>query len=326
MGSGTELSLAWETRLATLDFQCGPVTLGRVKFKALTFVSSPFIVAEDVNIPIENAVSRGCQAVVVQAPRADGETLAIGFERRALRYTARYYLRFVIDLQGSFPEYLRKFSKKSRHELQRTVRRFAEASGGALDLHEYRTGAEIITFHNLAISISSQSYKKDLGWGFSEYQDFVRRLRAEADAGALCGYVLMLSGEPAAYGLCKIERDVVTYKYTGYVDNFARRSPGKVLLYLMLERLFAERRYRIFDFDGTDYFAYKEFFATRAIPFGRVVWFRLTTRNLAIGISHWIITAMWRAAAKARNLRTLHARGWVSARKLAGWPHQPSPS
>ena len=100
-----------------------------------------------------------------------------------------------------------------------------------------------MTFRELAIMISSQSYKKDIGWGFDEGESFVRQLQIEASTGRLCGYVLTLSGEPAAYGLCKIEKDIVLYKYTGYADKFARRSPGKVLLYVMLERLFWEGRH-----------------------------------------------------------------------------------
>jgi hypothetical protein len=206
------------------------------------------------------------------------------------------------------------------------VRRFAEASGGSLDVREYRSGSEIITFRDIAIAISIRSYKNDIGWGFEEGQNFARQLQIEAGMGVLRGYVLMLSGEPAAYGLCRIEKDIVIYKYTGYADKFARRSPGKVILYLMLERLFAEGRHRLFDFDGTDYFAYKEFFATRAIPCRRVIWFRPTIRNFAIGFGHWIITAAWRVAAEVRRSLTLRTRGWISARELAGMPKQRSHS
>ena len=284
MGSANDLDLVWEARLASLDFQFGPITLGRVQFRALTLVSSPFAIERTFEIPFDLALLSGYQAVVVQAYPVDKEYLAIGIEHHALRYTARYYLRFVIDLKGSFSEYLTKFSKKSRHELQRIVRRFSDAGAGTLDVREYRTASEIMTFRELAIMISSQSYKKDIGWGFDEGESFVRQLQIEASTGRLCGYVLMLSGEPAAYGLCKIEKDIVLYKYTGYADKFARRSPGKVLLYVMLERLFWEGRHRLFDFDGTDYFAYKEFFATRAVPCRRVIWFQPTIRNVAIGV------------------------------------------
>jgi len=321
MGSGNDLNFVWEARVASLDFQFGSITLGRVEFNALTLVSSPFSVEQKFEIPLDLALSNGCQAVVVQASLLDKDYLAIGIEHRALRYTARYYLRFVIDLKGSFSEYLATFSKKSRHELQRTVRRFSDASGGTLDVREYRTASEIMTFRDIAIAISSRSYKKDIGWGFEEGQSFAQQLQVEAGTGALCGYVLMLSGEPAAYGLCKIEKDIIVYKYTGYVDKFARRSPGKVLLYLMLERFFAEGRHTLFDFDGTDYFAYKEFFATQAIPCRRVIWFQPTIRNVAIGVSHWIITAAWRAASEVRRSLTLRTREWASARELAGLPN-----
>lgn len=324
MESENDLGLLWETRLASLDFQFGPVTLGRVQFKGLTLVSSPFAIEQNFKIPLDLALSSGCQAVVVQAHPVDEDYLAIGIEHRALRYTTRYYSRFVIDLKGSFSEYLAKFSKKSRHELQRTMRRFSEAGGGTFDLREYRSASEIMTFRDIAIKISIGSYKNDIGWGFEQGQNFARQLQIEASMGALRGYVLMLSSEPAAYGLCRIEKDIVIYKYTGYTDKFARRSPGKVLLYLMLEKFFAEGKHRLFDFDGTDYFAYKEFFSTRAIPCRRVIWFQPTIRNVAIGFGHWIITAAWRVAAEIRLSLTLRTRGWKSARELAGMPKQRS--
>ena len=326
MKSGDDLELTWETRSASLDFQFGPITLGQVRFKALTLVSNPFAMERPLNLPLDFAFSNGCRAVVVQAHRVHKDLLAIRIERRALRYTARYYLRYVIDLKGSFSDYLAKFSKKSRHELQRTVRRFIEAGSGISDIREYRTRSEIMEFRDIAIGISFRSYKNDIGWGFEEGEDFARKLEIEASTGALCGYVLMLSGEPVAYGLCRIEKDVIIYRYTGYVDEFARRSPGKVLLYFMLQRLFGEGKYRLFDFDGTDYFAYKEFFATRAIPYGRVIWFQPTIRNLAIGITHWLITAAWRSAAEFRDFVTSRKREWVSARDLARQPRHRSRS
>ena len=228
MESVNDLDVLWEKRLASLDFQFGPVTLGRVQFEALTLMSSPFAIAQNFKVPMELALSSGCQAVIVQAHPLDKDYLALGIEHRAVRYTTRYYSRFVIDLKGSFSEYLTKFSKKSRHELQRTVRRFSEAGGGTLDVREYRSASEIMTFRDIAIAISTRSYKNDIGWGFEEGQNFARQLQIEASMGALRGYVLMLSGEPAAYGLCRIEQDIVIYKYTGYADKFARRSPGKV--------------------------------------------------------------------------------------------------
>ena len=47
-------------------------------------------------------------------------------------------------------------------------------------------------------------------------------------------------------------------------EKFAKRSPGKVLLYLMLERLFKEGGFQLLDFDGSAYYPYTEFFSTRS--------------------------------------------------------------
>jgi CelD/BcsL family acetyltransferase involved in cellulose biosynthesis len=99
-------------------------------------------------------------------------------------------------------------------------------------------------------------------------------------AGRVRGYVLMSEGQPAAYVFCQIEHDVIIYKHIGYDENFAHNSPGTVLLYLILQRLFNEGEFRLRDFDGTEYYAYKEFFATRAINCARVFGFRPGLRRL----------------------------------------------
>jgi CelD/BcsL family acetyltransferase involved in cellulose biosynthesis len=48
----------------------------------------------------------------------------------------------------------------------------------------------------------------------------------------------------------------------GHDPAFGQFSPGTVLLFLILERLFAERRFRVFDFGGMAA-EYKVFFCDR---------------------------------------------------------------
>jgi hypothetical protein len=313
-------NLAWEPRSEVLDFQFGPITLGRASFKALVLQSNPFAIGGDIKIPLEDAIAKGCSAVVIHTVPVDKDPFAIRIENGALRYTSRYYARYVVDLTGSFAEYLKQFSKKSRYNLRRAVRKFKEAGHGIWDLREYTTPAEIIAFRDIAIAISYQSYKNEIGWGFAEGSSFARQLELDARAGKVRGYVLTSGGEPAAYGLCRSDHDVIVYKHIGYATKFARLSPGNVLLYMMLEQLFAEGKFRLFDFDGTDYFAYKAFFATRAIPCGRVVWFQPTTRNIALGTAHWVVTAAWRLAAKLRVSGRRKRNGWMSALRAIRLP------
>ena len=314
--------LAWEARSEVLDFQLGRITLGRVAFRALVLLSNPFAINCKIKIPLKEAIDDSCRAVVIHAVPINKELIAIRFKNGGLRYTSRYYQRYVVELNGSFTEYLARFSKKSRYNLRRMAKKFIEAGDGIWSLERYTTASEITAFREIAIAISQQSYKREVGWGFEEGESYARQLEHDAGAGRVRGYVLTCGGEPAAYCFCRIDHDVIIYKHIGYSTKFARLSPGNVLLYMMLEQLFDEGKFRILDFDGTDYFAYKEFFATRAIPCGRVVWFRLTPRNLALSFGHWIMTAAWRLAAELHGSARRKRGDWLSARNLAGSPRQ----
>lgn len=281
--------------LGILYFQLGPVRLFEVPVRALTLTSNPFVLGPDLEIPLADAVAKGCQALVVTAMPVDRRFATMCFDRGALRYAARYGDRYVVDLQGSFAEYIKKFSKKSRGNLHRAAKKFTAS------IREFRTPPEIGRFRDIAVAISHASYKRKLGWGFQEGDDFARQLKIDAAAGRVRGYVLMSDDQPAAYVFCRIDRDVIVYKHIGYDERSADKSPGTTLLYLMLQKLFDEREFRILDFDGTEYYEYKEFFATRAINCARVFWFRPRLPEIVLFGMHWILTAAWRLSSLFRR-------------------------
>ena len=309
----------WEIRSEILYFQLGPIRLFDVPVRALTLTSNPFVLGPDLEIPLfvllpdqeiplSDAVAPGCRALVVTAMPVEGRFATMCFDRGALRYAARYGNRYVVDLQGSFAEYIKKFSKKSRGNLQRVARRFTAP------IREFRSPAEISAFRDIALVISHASYKRELGWGFQEDEDFARQLEIDAAAGRVRGYVLMCDDQPAAYVFCQIDHDVIVYKHIGYGEQFAPKSPGTALLYLLLQRLFDQGEFRLLDFNGTEYYAYKEFFATRAINCARVFWFRTTLPEIALVSTHWVLTAIWRHSSLLRHYLWQGKHGWVSCR------------
>ena len=311
---GAGLNPVWEVRSEVLHFQLGSFRLGEVKLKAFTLVSNPFVVDAELAIPMTQAAAQNCRAVVVTAMPIGKRFATMCFDRGALRYAARYGDRYVVDLRGSFAEYIKKFSKKSRGNLQRAAKKFAKGTDPAAPLLEFRSPSEIIVFRDIAAAISRASYKSDLGWGFQEDKSFARQIELDAVAGRVRGYVLMSGDQPAAYVFCRIDQDVIVYKHIGYDGRFAQSSPGTVLLYLMLQRLFEEGEFRLLDFDGTEYYAYKKFFATRAISCARLFWFPLRTGEIVLFGAHWIITAAWRLASLLRHHIWCGKPGWVSAR------------
>ena len=311
---GRAIDPVWEVRSEVLPFRLGPFRLGEVKLKALTLVSNPFVVDAELAIPMAQAAAQDCRAVVVSAMPIGKHFATMCFDRGALRYAARSGDRYVVDLQGSFVEYIKKFSKKSRGNLQRAAKNFARGADSVAPILEFRSPSEIIAFRDIAVAISRASYKSDLGLGFQEDENFAREIELDAVAGRVRGYVLMSARQPAAYVFCRIDHDVIVYKHIGYDERFAQSSPGTVLLYLMLQRLFNEGEFRLLDFDGTEYYAYKEFFATSAISCARLFWFPLRLPEIALFGAHWITTTAWRFASLLRHHIWRGKRGWVSAR------------
>jgi hypothetical protein len=311
---GTGINPVWEVRSEVLHFQLGPLRLGEVKLKAFTLVSNPFVVDAGLAIPMAQAAAHDCRAVVVSAMPVGKHFATMCFDRGGLRYAARYGDRYVVDLQGSFTEYIKKFSKKSRGNLQRAAKKFEKGTDSVAPIVEFRSPSEMIAFRDIAVAISGASYKSDLGWGFPEDESFARKIERDAVAGRVRGYVLMSGRQPAAYVFCRIDHDIIVYKHIGYDEKFAQGSPGTVLLFLMLQRLFKEGEFRILDFDGTEYYAYKEFFSTGAISCARLFWFRPRLPEIALFGAHWALMATWRFASLLRHHIWRGKRGWVGVR------------
>jgi Acetyltransferase (GNAT) domain len=244
-------------------------------------------------------------------------TRTLCFDRKALRYVPYRGKRHFVDLSpGSFNEYLRKFSPKTRNTLKRKVRRFAEQSGGVTDFRFYESPQEMTEFCNHAIAVSRVSYQEKIGFGFGETDEFRLQVMDEASKGQVCGFVLMHANQPASYVFCRIDSDVITYNTPGYDPQFVTLSPGTVLLYLLFERLFSDGRYRLFDFGGHEW-DYKAFFATGHVDYIKVIWFPVTMQNVLLVTAHYVVQWAWRSAAW---LKTVSNSGRDVTARYLPWP------
>jgi len=169
-----------------------------------------------------------------------------------LVYTPRTFLTYFVDLRldGGFEAYLRTFSSKTRSTLRRKVRRFAEASpGGELDVCAYRTPAEIEAFLPIASGLAARTYQaRVFGVGLPESDEFRREAIGLAQSDRVRAFLLYLGEKPAAYVFCTCREGVVSYDYVGHDPDLNGLSPGTVLQYKVLERLFEDPALRIFDF------------------------------------------------------------------------------
>ena len=103
---------------------------------------------------------------------------------------------------------------------------------------------------------------------------------------------------PIAYIFCPVRDGILFYNYLGYDPEFRDWSPGTILQYLVLERLFSEGKFKMFDFtDGEG--PHKEFFSTGNTWCADVYFLRRTVRNLLLLRLHSGLKTLSGATVKA---------------------------
>jgi CelD/BcsL family acetyltransferase involved in cellulose biosynthesis len=148
-----------------------------------------------------------------------------------------------------------------------------------MSVREYRRPEEMGDFQRTARVITELTYQERLlRVGLPATAEFLRKLVREAEEDNVRSYVLFHADRPIAFAYCSSRGRNLTYQVIGYDPDYRNFSPGRVLLYLMLEALFREGRYDKFDFGAGEAF-YKSFFATDSVQCMDVYYFRPTARN-----------------------------------------------
>jgi len=174
------------------------------------------------------------------------------------------YRRYYIDMAGSYEAYLARFSSKTRSTLGRKRQRLAAQCGGAIDMREYRSPAELEQFLAAALPLSRLTYQaRLLDAGLPETPEARAEMMRLADAGRLRAYLLFIADRPVSYLYLPVDRGVIIYAFLGYDPDCAALSPGTVLQLAALERLFGEGGYRYFDFTEGEG-AHKKLFGTHS--------------------------------------------------------------
>lgn len=278
---------AWLVKPHFLEFRLGPWNLAKIAVKA-SVLTTPFIeLPQDVSQTfVGRSELQGCTTAVIPGHPDIGQASTVASQNGLIRYVSFREIRFLVELRGTFTDYLAKFSAKRRGNLLRTVKKFTQLSGGKLDCREFHTGPEMLDFQRIAVDVSAKTYKQKIGWTFQSSREFGEELLEASTTGAVRGYVLYCNGVPAAYAFCRVQKSVVYYTHISYDPQFSEYSPGTVLLYVLLERLYAEGRFTHLDFLGGAYWQYKQVFSTVQMPSATVFYFRPTLRNWALLVSH----------------------------------------
>lgn len=223
------------------------------------------------------------------------------------------YARHYIDMAIGHDGYMAQFSSKTRATLKRKVRKLSDAGNGTLDIRSYHRPELLSAFFEAALPLSSQTYQaRLLDAGLPGHAAFREEAHRLAVADNLRAYILFLDGRAVAYLYLPVVRDVLIYAYLGYDQAMAALSPGTVLQMHALEALFAENRFRYFDFTEGDG-AHKALFGTRQAECATVFLLRPTLANRVLLAGHHAFntaiegSGAWldRIGAKARVRRML---------------------
>lgn len=192
------------------------------------------------------------------------------------------YHRHYIDMDQSFESYLAQFSGKTRSTLRRKARKLADEASGGYTVTEHRSPAEIESFLAAALPLSARTYQaRLLDAGLPDSPEARRTMLEAAEADRIRAFLLHAEGQAIAYLSLPIAGETLVYAHLGYHPAFARLSPGTVLQMEALERLFAEGRYRWFDFTEGDG-AHKALFGTHSAACSSLILLEPTLANRAL--------------------------------------------
>lgn len=278
--------MTWTAKTVRLNFRLGELTLWRVEL--------PFMVHAGDEGESDPAMSfdqwpASIRGALLRSHPADEPLLRRTTLPDLIRYVPQQYERYTIDLGGTFDEYLQKFSSKSRSTLKRKVRKFTEHCGGTLRCEAYRRADEMETFHRLGRKVSVGTYQEQLlHAGLPAEDSFRNEMKELASQEGVRAFILFDGDQPVAYLYCPVTDDVLQYAYLGYDPEYRPWSPGTVLQYCALESLFAEGRFKTFDF-GEGEAPHKIFFATSSVRCADIHYFRRTLRNRLLIRSHIMV-------------------------------------
>ena len=293
----------WTERTVRMKFALGGLMLFPVYFRAAVYTGTPLDLPADPDSrpPKPASASRDIRADLINSHPVARHIPRISFRRGSIRYSASQYRRFQIGLEGTFEDYMARFSHARRNKLQRMVRRWARHCGGRIDWREYKRPGEMAEFHRLAREISHRTYQEKLcDAGMPDGEEFVAELRERAQNDEVRGYILFDGDKPVSFQYCSVWQDLLTGERQGYDPDYRALTPGHVLFLLTLEHNFASHEFRCFDL-GRGEFDYKETFSTGYVRCADIYYFRPSLANAALVLAHTALDCSWRAAAWVLN-------------------------
>jgi len=182
-------------------------------------------------------------------------------------------LRLLLRLDGSFEQYMDKFSSKHRKNLLREVKRLRQGALGEARLVRYESPEEVPGFLDQAFEVSRKTYQWTLYRRGLSATDLVRkRALFAAKHQWLRSYLLFCGGRACAFAIAYQYGGRFLLEEVGFDPGLAKHSVGTVLQLMTVEDLFSHNRPHVLDFHS--YGKYKEVLSTESYLQGQVFLFR----------------------------------------------------
>lgn len=231
-----------------LRFQLGARTLLSVP-RRLVRVGLSLEDALEGRVPALPALGAGDHGYLLTSVPASRIGAARAAAPNCALHVRQSYMRYWADLSQPYEAWLAGLSGNARAALRKKRKRFAEADGGAVDLREYRTPAELAEFHALARGVSALTYQERLlDAGLPEDDAFRAEMAARGAAGTVQAWLLFLKERPVAYLYCPAEGRTLIYDRLGHDPELAELSPGTVLQAEAFARVMGAGNFDRFDF------------------------------------------------------------------------------
>jgi hypothetical protein len=208
----------------------------------------------------------------------------------------------LIRINGSFDDYLKKFSSKTRSTQFRKLRKLREH--GEVEVIRITEAHEAEAFVDAAAEISQRTYQyRLLGGGVRDRQVWKRLLTFAANHGWLRSYLLKCDGIPCSFLVAYQYGETFYHSSLGYDPAWSNLSVGTVLQMLILEDVFSQNRPALYDY-GT-YGGYKMFFSNDNYLESDFYLFPRRAYPLLAQVSHCTFSTISRRAGAVLNRLSL---------------------
>lgn len=305
----TKAELSWSRRRLPVRLMVGELTMAKVNVEVMRLESHFGNLGNEPDslAGLLDSMPRDIEALYMRSHPIRQDLPPITRLPGLIKYVPVTYNHFVTDTTGSFDCYLKHFKKSSLQELQRKIRRLKDACGGRLDLRQYRSPGSMAEFYKHARAVSSTTYQERLlKCGFPEGPKVVPALEELAEQGQVRGYVLFIQGKPASYSYAKLHDDMLLGQFIGFDEEFRKWGPGSILQYCIIEMMFQEGGYRMFDHGMGEGF-HKEFFSNRSIRCADIFYFRPSIKAHLLVRTHLCLSRLSSAAGRSLDKLGLKA-------------------